>query len=157
MKIVDTTEYLSVLKELVEEGREVRLKIAGESMVPFLREHRDEVFFRKPTEVLKKGDIVFYQRECGQFVMHRIQKVKPEGYFIIGDNQTVVEGPVAKEQVFGLVTRVIRDGKIMEPGDFWWDFFAHVWIRIIPLRRFVMRVYRCLVKIGKGLHVREEK
>lgn len=157
MKIVDTTEYLSVLKELVEEGREVRLKIAGESMVPFLREHRDEVFFRKPTEVLKKGDIVFYQREGGQFVMHRIQRIKPEGYFIIGDNQTVVEGPVAKEQVFGLVTRVIRDGKIMEPGDFWWDFFAHVWIRIIPLRRFVMRVYRCLVKIGKGLHVREEK
>ena len=157
MKIVETTEYLSVLRELVEEGREVRLKIAGESMVPFLREHRDEVFFRKPIEELKKGDIVFYQRECGQFVMHRIQKVKPEGYFIIGDNQTVVEGPVAKEQVFGLVTRVIRDGKIMEPGDFWWDFFAHVWIRIIPLRRFVMRVYRCLVKIGKGLHVREEK
>ena len=157
MKIVDTTEYLSVLRELVEEGREVRLKIAGESMVPFLREHRDEVFFRKPIEELKKGDIVFYQRECGQFVMHRIQKVKPEGYYLVGDNQTVIEGPVAREQIFGLVTRVIRDGKKMEPGDFWWDFFEHVWIRIIPLRRCVMRVYRCLVKIGKGLHVREEE
>ena len=157
MKIVETTEYLSVLRELVEEGREVRLKIAGESMVPFLREHRDEVFFRKPIEELKKGDIVFYQRECGQFVMHRIQKVKPEGYYLVGDNQTVIEGPVAREQIFGLVTRVIRDGKKMEPGDFWWDFFEHVWIRIIPLRRCVMRVYRCLVKIGKGLHVREEE
>ena len=132
MKIVETTEYLSVLRELVEEGREVRLKIAGESMVPFLREHRDEVFFRKPIEELKKGDIVFYQRECGQFVMHRIQKVKPEGYYLVGDNQTVIEGPVAREQIFGLVTRVIRDGKKMEPGDFWWDFFEHVWIRIIP-------------------------
>jgi hypothetical protein len=156
MKIVDTTEYLSVLKELVEEGREVRLKIAGESMVPFLREHRDEVFFRKPTEALKKGDIVFYQREGGQFVMHRIQRVKPEGYFIIGDNQTVVEGPVAKAQIFGVVTKVIRDGVEMGPGDFWWEFFEHVWIRMIPLRRCVMRVYRCLLKIGKGLHVREE-
>ena len=132
MKIVETTEYLSVLRELVEEGREVRLKIAGESMVPFLREHRDEVFFRKPIEELKKGDIVFYQRECGQFVMHRIQKVKPEGYYLVGDNQTVIEGPVAREQIFGLVTRVIRDGKKMEPGDFWWDFFEHGWIRIIP-------------------------
>lgn len=156
MKIVDTTEYLSVLKELVEEGREVRLKIAGESMVPFLREHRDEVFFRKPTEALKKGDIVFYQREGGQFVMHRIQRVKPEGYFIIGDNQTVAEGPVAKAQIFGVVTKVIRDGVEMGPGDFWWEFFEHVWIRMIPLRRCVMRVYRCLLKIGKGLHVREE-
>lgn len=156
MKIVDTTEYLSVLKELVEEGHEVRLQIAGESMVPFLRHNRDEVFFRKPIGALKKGDIVFYQREGGQFVMHRIQRVKPEGYFIIGDNQTVAEGPVAKTQIFGVVTKVIRDGVEMGPGDFWWEFFENVWIRMIPLRRCVMRVYRCLLKIGKGLHVREE-
>ena len=157
MKMVDTTEYLSVLKELVEEGREVHLRIAGDSMVPFLRHNRDEVFFCEPKEALRKGDIVFYQRENGQFVMHRIQRVRPEGYYLVGDNQTVIEGPVAREQIFGLVTRVIRDGKKMEPGDFWWDFFEHVWIRIIPLRRCVMRVYRCLVKIGKGLHVREEE
>ena len=156
MKIVDTTEYLSVLKELVEEGREVRLKIAGESMVPFLREHRDEVFFGKPERELKKGDIVFYQRKDGQFVMHRIQRVRPEGFYIIGDNQTVVEGPVAREQIFGVVTKVIRDGVMMGPGDFWWEFFERVWIRMIPLRRCVMRVYRCLLKMGKGLHVREE-
>ena len=123
MKIVDTTEYLSVLNEQVEEGREVRLKIAGESMVPFLREHRDEVFFRKPTEVLKKGDIVFYQREGGQFVMHRIQRVRPEGYYLVGDNQTVIEGPVAREQIFGIVTKVIRNGVEMGPGDFWWETF----------------------------------
>ena len=157
MKTVDTTEYLSVLKELVEEGHEVRLRIAGESMVPFLRNHRDEVFFCKPKKALKKGDIVFYQRESGQFVMHRIQRVKPEGYYIIGDNQTVIEGPVAKEQIFGVVTKVIRDGVKMEPGDFWWEFFEHVWIRILPLRRFVMRVYRCLIKIGRKIHGREEK
>lgn len=157
MKMVDTTEYLSVLKELVEEGREVHLRIAGDSMVPFLRHNRDEVFFCEPKEALRKGDIVFYQRENGQFVMHRIQRVRPEGYYLIGDNQTVIEGPVAREQIFGIVTKVIRNGGEMGPGDFWWEVFARVWIRMIPLRRFVLRVYRMLIKIGKKVHGRKEK
>lgn len=157
MKIMDTTEYLSVLKELVEEDREVHLRIAGDSMVPFLRDNRDEVFFCKPMRALKKGDIVFFQRESGQYVMHRIQRVRPEGYYIVGDNQTVIEGPVAREQIFGIVTKVIRDGIEMGPGDFWWELFEHVWIRMIPLRRLVMRVYRMLIEVRRKIHVREEK
>ena len=36
MKKVDTFEYVSVLKELVEEGREVSMLISGSSMSPFL-------------------------------------------------------------------------------------------------------------------------
>ena len=31
MKVVDTKEYVSVLKELVEEGKEVSMLIAGSS------------------------------------------------------------------------------------------------------------------------------
>ena len=125
--------------------------------MPFLRHNRDEVFFSEPKRALKKGDIVFYQRESGQFVMHRIQRVRPEGYYIIGDNQTVIEGPVAREQIFGIVTRVIRNGVEMGPGDFWWEAFEYVWIRMIPLRRLVMLIYRMYIKIGKKIHVREEK
>ena len=73
MKKIDTREYLSVLKELVQEGREVSLLVAGSSMAPFLIHERDYVYFRKPDRELKKGDIVFYQRMNGQFVM-RIAK-----------------------------------------------------------------------------------
>jgi hypothetical protein len=73
--------------------------------------------------------------------MHRIRKVKPDGYYIIGDNQTVMEGPVKKEQIFAIVTKVIRKEKEIKPGDFWWFFFESVWIRIIPLRRIMIRLY----------------
>lgn len=141
MKTVDTREYVSMLRELTEEGREVSMLISGSSMNPFLIHQRDSICFRKPDRELKKGDMVFFQRPDGAFVMHRIWKVRPEGYYIVGDAQTEIEGPVRREQIFAIVTKVCRKGKWLGPGSFWWEFFEHVWIRLVPWRRKLMRGY----------------
>ncbi len=141
MKKVDTFEYVSVLKELVEEGREVSMLISGSSMSPFLCHGRDQVYFKAPDRPLRVGDMVFFQRRSGQYVLHRICKVKDDGYYIVGDAQTAIEGPVSREQIFALVTRVRRKGRILAPGDFWWEFFARVWVRLIPLRPLLVRAY----------------
>lgn len=141
MRVVDTREYVSMLKELTEEGKEVNMLIAGNSMSPFLIHERDSICFKKPDRELKKGDMVFYQRKNGQYVMHRICKVKPEGYYIVGDAQQEIEGPVAREQIFALITKVRRKETWIGPGDFWWEFFEHVWINIVPLRKGVVRIY----------------
>ena len=76
-RTVDTYEYVSVLKELVEQEKEVSLLIAGNSMSLFLVHQRDTICFRKPDKELRRGDMVFYQRENGQYIMHRIYKVCP--------------------------------------------------------------------------------
>lgn len=149
MKVVDTRTYLSVMRELTEEGKEVSLVITGSSMAPFLIHGRDSILFKKPERELKKGDMVFYQRETGQYVMHRIRKVKPEGYYIIGDGQTAIEGPVSEKQIFAVVIKVCRKGKWLEAGDFWWEFFAHVWINIIPFRRIVDKLLTMLLHMIK--------
>lgn len=149
MRYVDTREYISVLRGLVEEGREVSLIISGSSMSPFLIHERDVICFKKPDRDLHRGDMVFYQRDSGQFVMHRILKVKPEGFYIIGDAQTEIEGPVRRDQIFALITKVKRKDKWIEPGDFWWEFFARVWLRMIPVRRMVMSVYGVIYKVRR--------
>ena len=89
---------------------------------------------------------MFYQRDNGQFVMHRICNIKPEGYYIVGDAQTVIEGPVREDQIFAVITKVKRKGKWIEPGDFWWEFFEHVWIHMIPIRRVLMKSYAKLIR-----------
>lgn len=143
-RIVDTREYVSMLRELTEQGNEVRLLISGSSMAPFLIHRRDSICFRKPDRPLKRGDMVFFQRDSGQFVMHRILRVAPEGYYIVGDNQTEVEGPVRREQIFGLITRAQRKGKWIEPGDFWWRFFAGAWLTLLPVRPVIVKCYGAL-------------
>ena len=144
---MDSNEYIKVLRELVEEGREVSLVISGHSMTPFLVEKRDKIYFKKLDRKLKKGDMVFYQRSTGQYVMHRIGRITFEGYYMVGDAQTNIEGPILKEQIFGLVVKAERKGKLIGPGNFWWEFFEHVWIHMISLRPIFTRLYNLIRKV----------
>ena len=150
MKTVDTNEYMSVLQDLINEGREVGLLISGDSMSPFLVHQRDYIYFKTPDRDLKKGDMVFYQRITGQYIMHRIYDVKPEGYYIVGDNQAVVEGPLDRSQIFAIVTKVKRKGRLIGPENLIWKFYEKVWIRMIPVRGIIGRVCRKLKRMVKG-------
>lgn len=141
-RIVDIHAYLPVLIELVEQGKEVSLVVTGSSMSPFLCHQRDVIFFHRPQAPFKKGQMVFYQRPNGQYVMHRIARVGTDGLLdLIGDGQLEIEHGVDPTWIFGVVDQVKRKGKILQPGDFWWDFFARVWINMIPLRPLALKLY----------------
>lgn len=146
MKILDTREYVSVLKDLTEEGKVVNMTVAGNSMSPFLIHERDAVCFERRNRELCVGDIVFYQRKNGQYIMHRICRIEPEGFYLVGDAQTEIEGPIEGTQIFAIITKARRNGICMGPGDFWWEFFEHVWIRIIPLRKPLVTIYGALCR-----------
>lgn len=178
MKVVNTREYVDMLRGLTEEGKVVSMLIAGTSMTPFLGHQRDYIYFEKPKRDLKKGDMVFYQRDSGQYVMHRICKVHriqrkgtdskrdtmpqtgiasnldtthstapASTYDIVGDAQTLIEKNIRRDQIFALVVQVKRKGKIIGPGDFWWNFFEKVWINMIPFRRVVLACYTVFARI----------
>ena len=142
MRNVDTRPYVSMLRELVQEGKEVRMLITGSSMSPFLLSHKDTICFKAPWRPLRRGDMVFYQRMSGQFVMHRICRVRKEGLYIVGDAQSEIEGPVDPAQVFAVVTKANRRGKWIGPGDFWWEFYEHIWIHLIAFRPLFFKLYR---------------
>ena len=148
MRQIANNVYIPVLKDLVEEGKEVSMMISGSSMNPFLIHQRDYILMKKPEEELKAGDMVFFQRRDEAYVMHRIHHINKEGkLFIIGDAQVDMEGPIDKEQVFAIITKVKRKGKWITPGDFWWEFFEHIWLHLIPFRRFFINTYRFMSRL----------
>lgn len=149
-KIVDISTYLPVLVDLMEQGHTVSLTITGNSMSPFLAHGRDRICFRKPAGPLKRGDMAFFRRRNGAYVMHRVCRVDPAGnYYLVGDGQQDIEGPVAPEQVLGVVTRVCRKGTWLGPEDFWWRFFAGPWLWLRPLRPLLCRAYGRISHIWK--------
>lgn len=143
MRQIANNVYIPVLKDLVEEGKEVSMMISGSSMNPFLIHQRDYILMKKPEEELKAGDMVFFQRRDEAYVMHRIHHINKEGkLFIIGDAQVDMEGPIDKEQVFAIITKVKRKGKWIAPGDFWWEFFEHIWLHLIPFSEIFDEIIR---------------
>ena len=137
---------MKILEELTSDDKTVGVPVSGNSMAPFLISQRDYVIFQKPDRPLKKGDIVFFRRDSGEYILHRISRIRESGYFILGDAQTKLEGPVREEQIFGLVTKIRRKGTWIDSGDYWWRFFEKVWIRIIPLRPVIRAAYGVIKK-----------
>lgn len=143
---VDTREYVAVLKEMVGQGMEVSMTVSGTSMEPFLMDHRDRIYFRKPEGALKKGDMVFFQRENGAYVMHRIMKVRKQQYYLAGDHQTSLEGPIEEKQIFAKVVSVERAGAWLTEEDRLWKFYGGLWRRLFWVRKVVNKLKRIIKK-----------
>lgn len=142
-RTVEIYTFMKEIKEILDEGKDVPLVVTGNSMSPFLVHERDKIMIRKAEGRLKKGDMVFFRRVTGQYVMHRICRVDRQGgYYMIGDAQQQIEGPVSRNQIFGKIIAVCRKGKWIRKRNFWWEFFEHIWIRIIPLRPILCYLYR---------------
>ena len=102
-----------LIEELVGQGDIFRLTVSGTSMMPFLRNNRDEVVFA-PLEgrTLKRGDILLYKRRTGTYVMHRLYRIEKDGtYTFIGDHQYKVEEGIQREQIKAYVQYAFRDGR----------------------------------------------
>lgn len=143
---VDTREYVAALKEMVEQGMEVSMTIFGTSMEPFLIDKRDKIYFRKTEDPIKKGDMVFYQRKTGEYVMHRVLKVRKQQYYLAGDHQTFLEGPIEAQQIFAKVISVERAGVWLTEKDRLWKFYAGWWRRLFWVRKVGNKLKRVIGK-----------
>lgn len=151
-RIVENDIYLPVLRELIYEGRSVRLNVRGQSMLPFLYDIRDSVIIEPITGELKKGDVVIFQRKNGTYIMHRICKAdsKKRQYYMVGDAQKEIEGPIEAEQIFGIITQACRRGKWVNDKSMVWWFYDKVWGLMRPFRtKFILGVLALKRKVKK--------
>ncbi len=103
-------------------------------MRPMLEQKRDMVEFSPLPEKLKKYDLPLYQRDDGQYIMHRIVRVD-EAYGCMGDHQFVLEYPVRHDQMIAVVTAFVRKGKRYSVEDWRYKLYCRVWHISRPVRR----------------------
>lgn len=140
-RILPASVLMPEYEALLREGAELPLVISGGSMLPFLAPGRDSVLLKSPDRPLRRGDIVFYRRRNGMYVLHRLIRIRNGQCWMVGDAQTLIEGPLSEDCIFAYVTCVQRKGKTERPGTFWWEFFCTVWLWVTPLRRYILAVY----------------
>ena len=149
VKTIDTKSYLSTLCDIAQSGELVSTIVCGSSMVPFLSGNRDYVYLCLPEQKLKKGDIVLFVRKNGDFVLHRIKKVTVDGYYMLGDRQTELEGPIEKSQIKLIAVKDKRKDKILTPKHLKWKFYSKIWINLVFLRPIVFAALKALRKRKK--------
>ncbi len=105
----------------------------GHSMMPLLRENRDlMVIEKKGPERCRKYDAVLF-KQGDRYVLHRILEVRDRDYYIVGDNCR--KGDVVRdEQILGVLTQVVRDGKTIHVEDLAYQRYVRLWCGCFPLR-----------------------
>lgn len=110
-------------------------KNVGTSMMPLLRENRDLMIIEKRTlERLRKYDAVLYKSKGGRYILHRIIKVRKDDYVICGDHCYHREFGIKDEQILGVLTGIVRDGKTINVKDKNYLFYVHLWCDLFYIR-----------------------
>ncbi|MBQ9873266.1 MAG: S24/S26 family peptidase [Thermoguttaceae bacterium] len=123
----------------------VSFAITGRSMLPTLRDRIDVVYAGKPDRV-GKYDVAIYRRDNGAYVVHRVARLERDGTFsFCGDNQTILERGIRRDQILGKVVAFQRGSRLVDcDRNVPYKLFVRFWLAIRPLRRAWRKVKRTL-------------
>lgn len=132
-RTLDTNTYLDAVCQMLADGaKSVPVPVAGVSMVPFLR--AGDFVHVDPTGDIRKGDILLFQRPNGQYVLHRVMKIRGDCLWMQGDSQLQWE-PIHRDWVRAkAVSAKIRRALVTENSFRWW-MFAGPWRWLAPWRK----------------------
>lgn len=126
------------LSELEKYGKLIYTNV-GDSMMPLIKQGRDVLIIQKTDGRLKKYDVPLYQRDSGQYVLHRILKVREKDYVICGDNRWQKETGITDRHIIGVLTGIIRNGREISVRDLSYRIYVHLWCDFFPIRAFLIR------------------
>lgn len=116
-------EMDGLMREKLAEGGRVTFSPKGVSMRPMLNPRGDSVTLELPAERLRPGAVALFvsgDSDGGQkYILHRLVKRRKAGLVFMGDSRREADPPVREEDVIGVVTGFVHNGKSYtgrEPG-----------------------------------------
>lgn len=122
-------------EDIINEQGQLVYTNVGDSMYPLIKP-RDLLVIKKVTAPLKKNDIPLYKRDSGQYVLHRIVKIKNGEYYTCGDNRAFIERGITDRHIIGVLTDIVREGRTIPVNSP--EFKSYV--KLLPLRRSIIRI-----------------
>ena len=121
----------------------------GVSMMPLLRQGKDLFTIEKNDgQRYKKGDVVLFARGKDKYVLHRIIKVLPDEYVILGDNCVTPERGIKDSDIHGKMISFVRNGKEHSITEKRYRFYTAFVLFTNPVR---VRYRKLKAKVRQGI------
>lgn len=144
---VPNAVLLEQVREAIREGLTATINVKGYSMRPFLENCRDRVRLAAPAG-LKVGDAVLAEVSPGVYVLHRITACREGRLVLMGDGNLRGTECCRAEDVIGVVTHYIYRCRMVAASDPWLRFRVAAWRKALPVRRYLLYVYRLWIKLS---------
>ncbi|NLB80204.1 MAG: hypothetical protein GX800_00985 [Clostridiaceae bacterium] len=138
MQIKNTSinDLYPVIAQLLE-NQDVKLIIKGNSMYPLLRSNVDSVVLTKKNKI-KKYDVLFYKRENGEYIIHRLIGKKDNAFSMAGDFETELEYPIYEHQVIAVIRSFYRGKKHISCSNLLYKAYSFLWVMLFPNRSLII-------------------
>ena len=135
------SELSSFTVSLIASGKAVRVVPCGVSMRPLLDGRKDSVVVAPLTAMPKKNSLVLYRDEQGDLTVHRVCAVDRESGAcdLLGDGNLRIERGIARDRVYGQVTRICRGGREFSVKHPLYRCYVWLWRLLYRRRRRLLR------------------
>ena len=142
------SQIVEVMNVAFEKNLKFEMPVNGTSMLPFIHAG-DLVTLEKITNSqIKKKDVIFYKRDNGQYVLHRVYKIKNNCLFILGDNQLNIEKNIRYDQVIAKMVSYKTKNKTIPVNSFAYRFKVSLW-NVYFIRCIVLKAKWLLLKLKR--------
>jgi hypothetical protein len=139
--VVPLRDILPLIEEKLAAGGEAVITVKGSSMNPFYVDGKTAVTLAKPKADPKRLDVVLYETETGNHVLHRIVGVRGEFLLIEGDGLRRREC-VHRRKVIAAVTTYRNGAKTTGENDPRHRFRVRLWLLLRPFRHVLLALWR---------------
>jgi len=135
-------ELIPAIVEMLHEGHNVKLRLRGFSMRPFLEDDRDIALLTLPRHYAV-GDPILAEIGPGHYVLHRLVKQDGKQLTLLGDGNLTYEH-CTTDDVRATILGFYRKGrdKIDLITGRKWRVYSWVWTHLFPVRRYLLAFYR---------------
>ena len=144
-RVLPTETYFALVRQQLSESGQAFVRVTGTSMWPLLNHLRDGVTI-VPAKRIRSGDIVLFDRQNGRYALHRVIRKGKDGFTMAGDNQWFMEFGLSYEQVVGVVSAIVRNGKIIPVDNLFMKIYALSLTGLAFPRIYLWKVVKYAVK-----------
>lgn len=142
--LVSMEQLAPLIEQIVAAGGDVTIQVTGNSMNPLWRHRKNNVVLTGcDPAALKRGDVPLYRRDGGQFVLHRIFRLRDGCFDMAGDAQTEIEAGIRPDQVVALLKGYYTEqGAYRSCRSVRYRLYKTLWRLGYPLRRYLLVLWR---------------
>jgi len=129
----------------------VTIYIDGDSMRPLIRRGRDKVTIIPISREPMIGDVVLFKGGNKRYVVHRLYKKNGDCMQTLGDNCYYPDPWMPKENIWGIVVKMERNGRIIRLDSRGSRIFGRFWMFIYPVRIFYWNCRRLAAKLYRRI------
>ena len=149
--------FFAEVQAQIRQGKKVKIRVRGNSMLPFIRNNDEALLIPSTPEHIKKGTPVVAQTDELGIVLHRIYNIEGNRITLLGDGNVNQFEHTSPDRIIATVSHYYRGKHTIKINSWYMYLIGRLWMAAHPWRRKVLtlawRIKGVLTKVFSMLRL----